>query len=184
MPETKIDSASKAAQQIQYALLEDEALACVRVSGRGNFINSVPLKNFADRLHKEGKQVRFVIDLQNCETLDSTFMGVMASISLQQQRDKCGKLIVANANEHVRKLLKTLGLVNLMNLREGHDESVERASDQFESPTEEEASVDHMEQILHTLEAHKTLCRVDDENEVRFQSVIHYLEASLKDAEK
>ena len=83
-PQTEI--VEEAAKDIQYALLDQDNVAVVRVTGRGTFLNSVPLKKFADQLTADGKPRQFIIDLKDCETLDSTFMGVLASISLRQTR--------------------------------------------------------------------------------------------------
>lgn len=181
-PQTEI--VEEAAKNIQYALLDDEAIAVVRVAGRGTFLNSVPLKKFADQLAASGKPRQIIVDLKDCETLDSTFMGVLAAISLRQTRAGRDKLILTNINPHIQRLLKTLGLSNLIQLRDGtsEQEALRRAEGGLESP--EERPVSHVEQICHTLEAHRTLVKVDEENEVRFQCVIHYLEKSLQDAEK
>src|SRR5690606_28022450 len=92
------------AKDIQVALIDDEHTAVVRVTGRGNFMNSVPLKKFADRLGSKGRPDRFIMDLADCETLDSTFMGVLASISLLQSRNGRNRLVVCNANDHIHKL--------------------------------------------------------------------------------
>ena len=184
MNRPQTDYVEDAARQIQYALLDDEQIAVVRVSGRGNFLNSVPLKKFADHLATEGKPHQFIVDLHDCETLDSTFMGVLASISLRQTRAGRDKLILTNINSHIQRLLRTLGLSNLIVLRDGAGEqdTLRRAETGMEPA--EVKPVSHIDQICHTLEAHRTLIKVDEDNEVRFQCVIHYLEKSLKDAEK
>ena len=174
----------KKQSEVLCAVLDGGQIAVVRVVGRGNFLNSMPLKGFADHLHKENKPFEFVLDLHECETLDSTFMGTIASLSQMQTRSGRRKLVVLNANEHVKRLLKTLGLNALLDLREGSGSDAERlraAEGSFKAA--ESGEVDRLGQIVHTLEAHKTLVKIDEENEVRFQSVIHYLEQSLKNAE-
>lgn len=169
-------------QSISCALLDGEDCAVVRVVGRGNFLNSVPLKRFADHLNARNEPKVFILDLQECETLDSTFMGVIASVSITQTRGDRHKLVVANASDHIRRLLKTLGLTHLLDLRDGSSQkaALERASSHLRPADDRE--VTRTEQILHTLDAHKTLVKIDEENELRFQSVIHYLEQSLKNA--
>ncbi len=176
-------SSEKADMSVLCAVLDDCKQAVVRVVGRGNFMNSVPFKEFADQLDKKSKPEQFIVDLGRCETMDSTFMGVLASISLNQTRHNRHQLIVVNANAHVVKLLKTLGLINLLDVQESSEKIGREALDRAENQLEPAAAkpVSHIQQISHTLEAHKTLVRVDDENELRFQSVIHYLEKSLKE---
>ncbi len=60
------------------AVLDDDDIAVVRVVGRGTFQNSVPVKQLADLLQKGGHPRKFVLDVSQCETLDSTFLGVLA----------------------------------------------------------------------------------------------------------
>lgn len=174
-------ASEQASKDVQYALLDDEQTAVLRVSGRGNFLNSVPVKRFADRLASRGRPERFVVDLGECETLDSTFMGVLASISLGQSRQGRRPLAVCNANEHIQKLLNTLGLARLMEVNPGNPSSAAILRARIEMEPCEAPPVSHTDQIGHTLEAHRTLVRVDGDNVVRFQSVIHYLEKSLEE---
>jgi anti-anti-sigma regulatory factor len=54
----------------------------VRVEGKGSFLNSGNLKEFAQEMVNRGYR-EFVIDLQNCAMMDSTFMGTMAGVALR-----------------------------------------------------------------------------------------------------
>lgn len=186
MESADTSSRDRFSRDLQYALLDEDRTAVIRVAGRGNFLNSVPLKKFTERLCSTHRPERIVLDLGACETMDSTFMGVLASISLAQSRHGCQPLALCNVNDHIQKLLNTLGLARLMEINSGSiSGTVNRAEGQlepFENP-----QVSHTEQLSHTLEAHRILTRLDDGNVVRFQSVIHYLEKSLeeeKDKEK
>ncbi|MGF1572633.1 MAG: STAS domain-containing protein [Sumerlaeia bacterium] len=168
------------------AVLDQEQLAVIKLYGKGNFISSVPLKKFSEYVCKSSVVKDIILDLEDCESMDSTFMGVLASVSIAQIRRGERKLILANANEHCRKLLKTLGIARLLEIHEpnstsnsatAHQISLDKAGEQLEPMHQEKLS--HTDQICHTLEAHRTLVRADGENEIRFQSVIHYLEKSL-----
>ena len=46
----------------------------VRVAGRGSFLNSGSLKEFAREMVNRGYR-EFVFDLEDCAMMDSTFMG-------------------------------------------------------------------------------------------------------------
>ncbi|MEQ8822141.1 MAG: STAS domain-containing protein [Sumerlaeia bacterium] len=180
----KAKGASSPEQDIHCAVLSDDDIAVVRVHGRGSFQNSVFLERFAKHLQEQGRPAEFIVDLGECETLDSTFMGMLASVSQTQKRAGRHQLVVVNVNDHVRRLLKTLGLTYLLEI---HESETTRATDALAKadlkPAEQE-DISRLDQILHTLEAHKTLVELDGENEVRFQSVIHYLERSVKNMEK
>lgn len=161
------------------AVIDNGTIALVRVVGRGNFSNAMSLKQFAGHLQKPGKTLRFILDLDECEAMDSTFMGVLACISIIQQKDFGSKLIVVNANDHCRRLLKNLGLTHLVDMRSQPVEEVERAAGEFHPA--EQTEVSKLDQICLTLQAHKQLVRIDEQNEVRFQAVIEYLEKSLEE---
>jgi hypothetical protein len=51
----------------------------VRVEGKGNFLNSGSLKQFAQEMVNRGYR-EFVFDLEHCAMMDSTFMGTMSFI--------------------------------------------------------------------------------------------------------
>jgi anti-anti-sigma regulatory factor len=183
-PASKTPSPEK---EVLCALLDQEDIAVARIQGRGNFLNSVPFKKFADDLQATGHPAEFIVDMGACETLDSTFMGVLASVSLAQVRSGRPKVVVANANAHIRKLLKTLGLTSLLSIHEDEGNAtsskiVEAAESQLAPATSDPVS--RVDQICHTLEAHRALANLGDENEVRFQSVIQILEQSLHNAEE
>ena len=63
----------------------DDAYALARVLGRGSYKVSRSLKEFASRVMDSGNAV-FLVDLQHCVGMDSTFMGVLAGLSQRQQK--------------------------------------------------------------------------------------------------
>ena len=64
---------------------------CVRVEGRGSFLNSTGLKEFAREMTNRGYR-EFVLDLKQCPVMDSTFMGTMAGIALRLREIGQGEL--------------------------------------------------------------------------------------------
>src|SRR5262250_916016 len=54
----------------------------VKVEGKGSFLNSGNLKEFTQEMVNRGYR-EFIIDLQNCSAMDSTFMGTMAGVALR-----------------------------------------------------------------------------------------------------
>ena len=57
----------------------------VRVSGRACFQNSACLRDFVTEILRQGKS-RFVLDFEKCESMDSTFLGVLAGVALDLKR--------------------------------------------------------------------------------------------------
>lgn len=160
------------------ALVEGGTVALVRIVGRGNFQNSFAFKQFAELVQGPGKPHQFIIDLGQCPTMDSTFMGVLASVGIRQEKSGNGKLIVINANEQSTRLLKTLGLTHLLEVR--HDQVGDLVHAEGALQPAQVGTVSRVEQICIMLEAHKQLIDLDNNNEVRFRSVVEMMEDSLR----
>lgn len=159
-----------------------ENLAVIRIQGRGSFQNSINLQNLTESLREINPNIRFIIDLDKCTTLDSTFMGTLAGISVEQNKAGRGYLTVLNTHDHTLHLLRTLGLAYILDIREWtdsatiHDSKFQKA--QVEQP------ITRFEQIVHMIKAHEQLIDLDSQNEVRFQSVLKYLMESLSQEKK
>ena len=170
-------------RSILCAVLDDGEIALARVIGRGNFSNSEPLKRFANHVVKRAAHQKFIVDLHECESMDSTFMGVLAGICISERDKENGsEVILVNVNDHCHRLLKNLGLMNLLEIRSNGSDDISRAEGELKPA--EGRSLDKLEQICLTLAAHKNLIKVDEKNEVRFQAVIEYLEKDLAKNQK
>ena len=156
-----------------------EDVAVIKVIGRGSFQNSMDVQNLADKLKKQNPDTRFIIDLEGCKTMDSTFMGTLAGISVEQNKAGEGYLTVVNPNEHTHKLLHNLGLSYILDMVEDED-SLPVKEAHFEKTGAGKKSINKFNQIVHMIQAHKQLIDADSQNEVRFQSVIKYLTDSLE----
>ncbi len=62
------------------AVARGSDLVVLRVVGRGNMITAPGLADFADQQRKAGFR-RFVLDLERCEGMDSTFVGVLVGLA-------------------------------------------------------------------------------------------------------
>lgn len=180
MTEQKIPTGQAAEDTISFATLPDQ-IVVIRVSGRGSFHNSVEMRRLAEAMGQRPgvSSPRFVIDLIECITMDSTFMGVLASMGLCQLKALGEKMVITNANEQNMRLLKTLGLSQFMTVREFQAEAPEGVKDgDFRCLATEEVS--RTDRIVHMIEAHQELCDVDPSNNLRFESVLKYLHDSLE----
>lgn len=153
----------------------------IRVVGRGSFANSPELKKISEHMAQKlgAGGYHFVVDLAECQTMDSTFMGVLASIGLRQKRDNGEKMVVVNANEQSGRLMQTLGLSHFVTIRsEGEQSALKLDQGQIQAVAHEEVS--KREHIIHMIEAHENLCEIDSENCVRFEGVLKFLHDSLE----
>lgn len=152
----------------------DDAYALARVIGRGSFKVSRSLKEFAARVLDTGNPV-FLLDLQHCIGMDSTFMGVLAGIS-QRQYKECGrKLILCGVSDKLISLMNTLGLNHLVEIQE--DIPGETNQDFSEL---EDACETPLDSANTMLEAHEKLVEINGDNRLRFQDVLDYLREDIK----
>src|SRR6059036_1323552 len=88
----------------------------VRVEGKGSFLNSGNLKEFARQMLDRGYR-EFVLDLADCAMMDSTFMGTMASVALRLKELGHGHLHIVHCGNRSQELLSGLGLDQIFDIR-------------------------------------------------------------------
>jgi anti-sigma B factor antagonist len=159
--------------------------AVVKVNGRANFTASVTFKRLVGELRDRGFD-HFLLDLTDCITMDSTFLGVLAGTAVKL----CGcasqtptpapanqaQLCLMNPNARVLDLLDNLGVSELFR-------TVQRATpiageERLTPATEVNAS---REEISRTcLEAHQVLMEVNPNNVPKFKDVAQFLAEDVK----
>ncbi len=87
----------------------------VKVEGKGSFLNSGNLKEFAREMLDRGYR-EFVIDLADCAMMDSTFMGTMASVALRLKEIGHGHLHIVHCGNRSQQLLSGLGLDQIFDI--------------------------------------------------------------------
>lgn len=155
----------------------------MRVDGRGTFQNSLQAKKAIQRVMEKGVS-KFVVDLERCPMMDSTFLGMLTgtALNLREAGDGDGTLCVVNANERNLQLLTSLGLDHILDLdSEGTRWCEERkeVSKALEHCSETAAECKEV-QTRHVLDAHQALAEVSDANECRFHDVIEFLEKEVE----
>lgn len=137
--------------------------AWVRIDGRGTFQNSAGLKEFAAAMQRRGVR-EFVIDLKDCELMDSTFLGTLTGLALGLGTG--GRLTVVRANARNRDIMQNLGLDRIFAVEDtlpepapGHLENAEPVAARRET----------------ILEAHENLVAANPENAIRFKDVLEFL---------
>jgi anti-sigma B factor antagonist len=144
----------------------------VRVEGNGSSTNSTALRKFAKEMIHRGSR-EFVVDLGNCQGMDSTFMGTLAAISFWLGELGEGSLSVVNLNERNAESLSSLGLDHLFNVRVS---GVGKDGQVLPIPSDENRTA----RAQTILEAHEALVKSAPENLSKFQDVIQFLEEELR----
>lgn len=146
----------------------------VRVEGKGSFLNSTGLKEFAKEMINRGFR-EFAVDLKNCTVMDSTFMGTLAGVALRLRELGQGNLRVTNLNERNSDLLSNLGLDQLFLIEVRNSVPVMAAA---QTPLAASAP-DKTAQAQTMLEAHEACVEANEANAAKFKDVLEYLKQDL-----
>jgi anti-sigma B factor antagonist len=149
----------------------------VKVEGKGSFLNSGNFKEFARQMVERGYR-EFVVDLDHCIMLDSTFMGTMAGVALRLKELGQGHLRVVHCGKRSHELLSGLGLDQLFTIQDDGVSAPECEVLKGESKTESTEEKKE-EQKKEMLDAHEALCEAAPENIPRFKDVLEYLKQDL-----
>ena len=153
----------------------------MRVDGKGTFQNSIEVKRCFQSVIATGTQ-EFVVDLERCPMMDSTFLGTLTGAALNLRESGGGGLSILNANARNQHLLTSLGLDHILELDvDGTAWMAERKLvcmelAQCEGQT---APVCKEEQARQVLRAHQALTAANAENTCKFRDVIQFLEDEL-----
>ena len=149
----------------------------VKVEGKGSFLNSGNLNEFAREMLDRGYR-EFVVDLANCAMMDSTFMGTMARVALRLRELGHGHLHIVHCGSRNQQLLSGLGLHRIFDIDANGGSPPDCGPlDQTlatQSPGERKKT-----QTETMLEAHQALCEVAPENILRFKNVLDFLRQEL-----
>ena len=148
----------------------------VTVCGRANFDYAVPLRELAGNLTAE-KWLQ--IDLENCEAMDSTFMGVLSMLALKMRKNG-SQVMLLGASETLVKLLRDLGVAKLFkfvaNSNAADKDGVAVAVNSIRS--------DMLTTAQTVAEAHRTLVEADQANAEKFKQVIEFADQDVERLKK
>lgn len=155
----------------------DHGTGIVRICGRANFSTSVDFKKVVAHLRDRCGN-RLLFDLSECSLMDSTFLGVLASMAIQASTPRNGeaaeKLRLLNPTPRVIELLDNLGVMHLFEVVK------EEAGDHNFQKVEPGPQPNSREMARNCLEAHQTLMDLNPENARRFKDVAAFLEEDAR----
>lgn len=144
------------------------------ISGRATFQCSVAFKTLVSEMWDRGSH-EFIIDLRDCPTMDSTFLGVLSGLSHKLSEGKPpGTLGLVKPNQRILELLDNLGIGSLFPLVELVDNPPQDLKPVESAP----ASKEDFSRTM--LDAHQTLMKIYPGNIPKFKDVVRYLEEDLK----
>lgn len=177
-------------------------LVFIKVEGKGTFQISQPLRQLSLEMIGRGYR-EFIVDLADCPSMDSTFLGVLAGMCLRLQNltvadSKAGagkaggsnttaKVHLANLNARCLEVLRALGIdrlfcLDVCELRIGGQATAlpGQASLQPLSAQPAAAGASRERQAEVMLEAHRTLMEIEPQNVPKFKDVVRFLSEDLE----
>ena len=144
--------------------------AYVKVTGRATFGVGQTLREFVGRMYARHAS-RLLVDATDCESMDSTFIGVLTSAAMD------GRTIgisveIANASERVIQQIAGLGISEFFRFSQGSETVAPEAALSMLSVTRE-GGAEVTARVM--LEAHERLAAANPENLGRFKDVIEGL---------
>jgi anti-sigma B factor antagonist len=144
---------------------------CVKISGRANFASSADFKRLVHESRTRGAQ-RFLVDLAACPIMDSTFLGVLASLGTQLSADDLPPeqrpIELLNPTPKVADLIDNLGVLHLFRVVQGKD------LENLCYTAVESAGATKLELSRNCLEAHQVLMDLNPENAAKFKDVAKF----------
>jgi anti-anti-sigma regulatory factor len=148
----------------------------VRIKEKASYLNCAPLRSFLYEMVKEGNKF-FVIDFENCSSMDSTFLGILVGLSLKLKREKeGGSLTLLNL---VGRNLETVENLGIHKIAIVSSEFISNLNDleNLHAKAEEEKACP---EVIYR--AHKSLLDLNQKNSRIFRDVVNYLEQKVEDS--
>ncbi|GEM_PF-3414559 len=140
----------------------------VKVRGKGTWVEGKTFLDFCERKFKEGKEI--YVDLKDCQIIDSTFLGIIASLVLKKRPLYLFHL----ESPHVLRSIKTLGLSRIFpRVEESAEAKLPQEVKEWEIPLQVVKGKEGKDLIN---QAHRTLVEAVPENIEKFKDVLELLE--------
>lgn len=149
----------------------------IRVHGRACAHHAPAVRRFADEC-LAGGAASVHVDLSDCQHFDSTFVGTLLCLR-KQALGRCAEpLVVATPSEASRRLLKQMGLLQLIPV---HDDTVPSMVGWIELPPEEpgHCSIAFKRTVVH---AHEELASLPGPTGERYKPIAEMAARELEEA--
>lgn len=150
-----------------------EKTAFIKIPGRANFNSSLDLKSVYAELRQRGFG-NFVLDLRECVTMDSTFLGVLAGLVLRENNAR-PSIRLLNPNPRVLDLIENLGVLDMFEVRQDPSPCTLAFEPTYQGPPPTKEQI-----TQNCLQAHQTLMEINPENIPKFKEVTQFMAEDLK----
>ena len=154
----------------------------VAVIGSATFRLAPPFKQAGQAARLAGSAM-IVVDMAQCLSMDSTFMGTLAALGFAAVKPDGTPAVLINLTPHAAGLLKGLGVDKILKVYPAESlpaglGDLSRLIDSLQ-PVVSAPHADH-EMAALMFDAHETLTRVDPENLQRFKDVLTFLRKDIE----
>lgn len=168
-----VHGSSMNARQSQLSFATAPGLACFRVTGKPSLDLSGHLRQAAEKLIAAGHSL-LLVDLADCPSVDSTFVGVLIFLTKAVQKaTPPGRVCLMQAGDLVRHQLDSLGVLDRFDL-------AERKSGELRFADVSLTPASKAQNTWLCLTAHRDLIEAHAANAAKFKDVVEFLEADLR----
>ncbi len=162
------------ATQYLVASLGDSVI--VSIHGRAVYTTCREFGEFLEKIGKTESIKRLIIDMNACDGVDSTVLGLIAG-ACGDLKSRGAEVVLQRCNERIGEVVGNLGLCALLSYIPG--DAVAAGTEQILA--DGEASEQGASPATnHTiLQAHETLMEAHPENVARFKQVVDFMRADL-----
>lgn len=161
-----------------------EGCTLVAVIGNMSYRLAPAFKQATQAARLAGSEL-IVVDMAQCRSMDSTFMGGMAALGFAVQKETRMRLVFINVSPSAMALLKGLGLLRLLvtypaeAMPAGLGE-MSALADNLQPVEAEVLAGSHLAAFMY--DAHETLTRADPANLQKFKDVLSFLKQDMHSA--
>ena len=144
--------------------------AFVKVFNKASYLNCEPLRFFFEEQGKKG-QKRYVIDFEDCSSMDSTFLGILVSVALKiRSAADEGSISLLNLRGRNLETVCNLGIHQIANVSSDEIKDEVQLENLAIKSSQSNANSDTI------YKAHKALMNLNEKNLKVFSDVVSYLE--------
>lgn len=154
-------------KNIAYQVHDTPERCFIRVSDKASYLNCSPVRDFILNRLESGK-TNFVVDFDQCKSIDSTFLGILVSLAIKVKSS--GSLTLLNLRDRNLETVRNLGIHKIAIV------STESFVELDEAMAIDESAADAKASTRLIYEAHKSLMDLNQKNQKLFCDVVKFLE--------
>ena len=156
-------------EAVKYFVRVKAGVAYLDIAGRANYLNCKQVGEFFEMALRRGSK-KFFLNFAQCKGMDSTFMGMIASLALKLIKQGCpDSVVLCSLEGRNLELIENLGLESLVKIQDAPEMFFPREFLGSETATKEEI-----------LDSHKSLIAANPANAKDFEDVVSFMQKEIE----